>query len=146
MSNGRRLRIGELADEFGINPKTVRYYEEIDLLPAPSRSAAGYRLYNAEDRERLRFIIKAKRVGLTLEEIGEIFALRRGGKQPCERVTTLLDDKIRALDEQLRRLSEFRRDLTTLREEASQGAASTEASFCWIIEQHDPPRDEATTT
>jgi DNA-binding transcriptional MerR regulator len=60
------LRIGELATELGINPKTIRYYEAIDLLPAPVRTTAGYRLYGAPDRERLRFITKAKAIGFTL--------------------------------------------------------------------------------
>ena len=56
------LRIGGLAAELGINPKTIRYYEEIGLLAAPARSPAGYRLYSAADGERLRFIAKAKAI------------------------------------------------------------------------------------
>ena len=141
-SNNGRSRIGELASELGVNPKTIRYYEEIRLLPEPSRSASGYRLYDSVDRERLRFIIKAKAVGLTLEEIGEIVTLRSDGEQPCEYVLTLLDRKLRAVDEQLHALAEFRRELVTLREETAQGA-SISASFCWIIEQHEAHRDDS---
>jgi DNA-binding transcriptional MerR regulator len=144
-SNKGLSRIGELSSELGLNPKTLRYYEEIGLLPEPSRSASGYRLYDSADRERLRFIIKAKAVGLTLEEIGEIVALRTDGQQPCEHVLTLLDRKLRAVDEQLRALAEFQRELVTLREEAAQGASSN-ASFCWIIEQHEPHDDEIPAT
>ncbi len=140
------FRIGELASELGINPKTIRYYEEIGLLPEPPRSTAGYRLYNTADRERLRFIIKAKAVGLTLDEISEIVALRTDGGQPCEHVLTLLDRKLRAVDEQLRALTEFQRELVTLREEAAQGPASISASFCWIIEQHEPHQRDDTST
>ena len=51
------MRIGELAAELGLNPKTIRYYEEIGLLPQPRRTPAGYRLYEAADRERLAFIL-----------------------------------------------------------------------------------------
>ncbi len=138
------LRIGELAAELSINPKTIRYYEEIGLLPEPSRSTSGYRLYDATDRDRLRFIIKAKAVGLTLEEIGEIVALRTDGRQPCDHVLTLLDRKLGAVEEQLRALAEFQRELVTLREEAAQGA-SISASFCWIIEQHEPSRGDASS-
>ncbi len=52
----RRMRIGELAGRLDLNPKTIRYYEEIGLLPTPQRTPAGYRLYDAADLERLRFI------------------------------------------------------------------------------------------
>jgi len=54
------VRIGALAADMQLNPKTIRYYKEIGLLPAPRRTAAGYRQYGAADHERLRFITKAK--------------------------------------------------------------------------------------
>lgn len=79
----RLMRIGELAAELGLNPKTIRYYEEIGLLPEPRRTQAGYRLYDAADRERLRFILKAKAVGLTLEEIKLVLDVRSNGQPPC---------------------------------------------------------------
>ncbi|KPV54529.1 MerR family transcriptional regulator [Kouleothrix aurantiaca] len=129
------MRIGELATELGINPKTIRYYEEIGLLPPAKRTDNGYRLYGDADRERLHFISKAKAVGLTLEEIGQILALRRTGAPPCEHVVGLLDHKLRAVEEQLRTLSDFRTELLTLREEARQ-TRHTDACVCGIIEQH----------
>nr|MBA2452684.1 heavy metal-responsive transcriptional regulator [Chloroflexia bacterium] len=140
------FRIGELASELGINPKTIRYYEEIGLLPEPPRSTAGYRLYNIADRERLRFIIKAKAIGLTLEEIGEILALRRDGEQSCEHVLLLLDRKLAAVDHQLRVLKDFRDDLLLLREEAVHEIPRDSAQFCWIIEQHEPHQRDDTST
>jgi len=79
-----RLRIGELAAELGLNPRTIRFYEGIGLLPNPRRADNGYRWYDDGDRERLRFIQKAKAVGMTLAEIREILDLRSGGRQPCE--------------------------------------------------------------
>lgn len=139
-----RWLIGEVARELGLNPRTIRYYEEIGLLPEPSRSEAGYRLYGAADRERLCFIIQAKAVGLSLDEIGEIVALRTHGEQPCELVLALVDRKLRAVDEQLRALTQFRRELTTLREAAAQGAGGS-GSFCWIIEQHSETASSAQT-
>jgi DNA-binding transcriptional MerR regulator len=132
-----QVRIGELAAELGINAKTIRYYEDIGLLPPAKRSANGYRLYDGADRERLRFISKAKTVGLTLEEISEILALRGNGAQPCEHVLGLLDHKLATLDEQLRTLSELQQELLTLREEATI-TMGTDACVCGIIEQHKP--------
>lgn len=144
-SDDRVFLIGELANDFGINPKTIRYYEEIGLLPKPSRSASGYRLYSTADRERLRFILKAKDIGLTLEEIGEIVTLRLDGEQPCAHVSVLLDRKLAAVDAQLRALSEFRDELVLLREEAASGTTG-DARFCWIIEQHESHSASAPTT
>jgi MerR family transcriptional regulator, Zn(II)-responsive regulator of zntA len=103
-----QLRIGELAAELGVNPKTIRYYESIGLLPAPQRSSAGYRLYGADDRERLYFIRKAKTVGLTLEEIRDILILRGDGKPLCDYVLRLIDRKLDRIDEQLRMLLDIR--------------------------------------
>lgn len=84
MSNGsglikERVRIGELAADLGVNPKTIRYYEDIGALPRPRRTPAGYRQYGPADRERLAFILKARAIGLTLEEIGDILRLRDQG-------------------------------------------------------------------
>lgn len=134
-----RVRIGELATELGINPKTIRYYEEIGLLPPAKRADNGYRLYDDADRHRLRFIIQARAVGLTLEEIGETLALQQRGMQPCEHVVALLDRKLAAVDEQLRILGEFRQELLSLRTEAHQ-TMRAEACVCGIIERHRPAR------
>lgn len=137
----QRLRIGELASELGLNPKTIRYYEDIGLLPSPGRTPGGYRQYDETDRERLGFILKAKAIGLSLEEIGEILALRRNGKQPCEHVLTLLDRKIDAIDQQLRALEDVRQELVDLRQAAVE-TIGTEARICRIIEHHESARQE----
>lgn len=78
------MHIGDLAAELGLNPKTIRYHENIGLMPEPERTASGYRLYNMSDFERLQFILKAKSIGLNLEEITEILALCAQTRQPCE--------------------------------------------------------------
>jgi DNA-binding transcriptional MerR regulator len=131
----RQLRIGGLAAELGLNPKTLRYYEEIDLLPAPRRTSSGHRLCDATDRQRLRFIMKARAIGLTLEEIREILTLRDRGESPCEHVLALLDRKLAKVDQQLRALMDFRQELIVLREEAAD-TITADACFCGIIEQH----------
>jgi DNA-binding transcriptional MerR regulator len=142
--NTSPMRIGALAAELEINAKTIRYYEEIGLLPTPERAENGYRLYGEADRQRLHFIAQAKTVGLTLEEIGQILALRHNGAQPCEHVLGLLDHKLEAVEEQLRTLSDFRAELLTLREEARQ-TQHTDACVCGIIEQHSARHGEEQT-
>lgn len=135
--HGAALRIGELAGHLGLNPKTVRYYEDIGLLPRPRRTAAGYRLYDAADRDRLQFIVKARAIGLSLDEIGQILALRGAGQPPCEHVLGLLDQKLAAVEQHLRALTEFRQELLALREEAAASVPDG-APVCAIIEHHTP--------
>lgn len=66
MTNGHR--IGDVADMTGFPPSTLRYYEDQGLLQPPVRTAAGHRLYGQAHIERLRFMSRGKRLGLTLEE------------------------------------------------------------------------------
>ncbi|MFH0942440.1 MAG: MerR family transcriptional regulator, partial [Chloroflexota bacterium] len=66
------VTIGELAKELHLNPKTIRYYEEVGLLSKPRRSEAGYRLYSNYEAERLRLVRRAKLLGLSLVEIKEL--------------------------------------------------------------------------
>jgi DNA-binding transcriptional MerR regulator len=67
------LTVSNLAAEVGLSAGTVRYYERLGLLlPRPERTPAGYRQYQQDAVERLRFIKSAQRVGLRLREIGEL--------------------------------------------------------------------------
>ncbi len=63
------MRVGELAGRAGVSAPTIRFYERAGLLPPPRRSQAGYRLYDREALEGLRFIARAKALGLSLEQI-----------------------------------------------------------------------------
>lgn len=123
------VQIGTLAVEVGLNPKTIRYYEEIGLLSPPRRTRSGYRLYDATAREQLRFIAKAKLVGLSLAEIGAILALWRDSASPCAHLVAIIDRKLAAL-------GEVRQELAALREEASGGPDGAGA-FCRAIEHHE---------
>lgn len=133
------MHIGDLAAELGLNPKTIRYYENIGLMPEAERTPSGYRLYDMSDLERLQFILKAKSIGLNLEEITEILALRAQNRQPCERVRVVVDAKLAAIDAQLRALTELRCDLIKLRDEA-QETGRCEGNFCSLIEDHEVAR------
>lgn len=140
----QQYRIGEIASKLGINTKTIRYYEEIGLVPEPARTTAGYRMYSVKEREQLRFIIKAKATGLTLEEIGEILILRRNGQMPCDQVLAMLDRKLGLIDQQVQALLDFRGELLTIRSEATS-TMDSEACVCGIIEQHEPLHQSASS-
>lgn len=70
------MKIGELAEWVGVSVQTVRYYERRGLLPEPGRAPSGYREYGPSDVRRLGFVLRAKELGFTLSEIGELLDLR----------------------------------------------------------------------
>ncbi|MCB1632477.1 MAG: MerR family transcriptional regulator, partial [Pseudomonadales bacterium] len=69
------MRIGEIAEVTGVPPKTIRYYEEIGLIPRASRGDNGYRRYRQRDVEILRFIQRARRLGFSVKDVGNLLAL-----------------------------------------------------------------------
>ncbi len=72
---GRRLTIGRLAEESGVPTKTIRYYEEVGLLPQPVRGSNGYRRYEESAVHMLRFVSRAREMGFSMEETRELLAL-----------------------------------------------------------------------
>lgn len=132
------MRIGQLAERVGVNTKTIRYYESIELLPQPARTASGYRIYGADDEARLVFIKTAQHLGLSLDEIREVLALREAGTAPCEHVRAIVREQIGAISQriaELRRLQKQLRALETVIDDIPEG----EAVVCRIIE-HTAPR------
>lgn len=108
------LFIGKVAERAKMNPRTIRYYETIGLLPAPQRGNNRYRIYSAGAVEILQFIRKAQGLGLRLSEIKELVELRRTGQQPCVHVQALAERKIADLDERLKDLAALRKNLKDL--------------------------------
>ncbi len=140
------MRVGELAAHFGLNPKTIRYYEEIGLLKRAGRSASGYRLYTQRDVERVGFIRRAKMLGLSLDEIRDILSVQQTGSPPCGQVLDLIDLKISTIDQRIADLVAFRADLATRRsvwtdEDERVRRAATPACICPIIEQQTEVED-----
>ena len=74
--------VSQLAREVGVSADTVRFYEREGLLPAPRRTAAGYRQYDATMVDRMTFIQGATRLGLTLSDVRDLLAVRDTGVCP----------------------------------------------------------------
>ena len=111
------LTISRLAERAGVGIDTVRYYERAGLLPAPPRRASGYRDYPADAVQRLRFIRRAKELGFTLTEIGELLELsdpRSDGKRGMRAVKRAAETKLAVVDHKLAELSRVRDGLHQL--------------------------------
>ncbi len=130
------MKIGELAKFTGTTAKTIRYYESIGLLEEPQRTESGYRLYGTGDGERLEFIKKAKRLGLSLEEIRGIIQLYRRKEPTCLHVRSLLDSKLDQVDRAIADLQEFQAELAHIRDESGTIAdcRPSGGNICGIIE------------
>ena len=131
------LQIGQVARNLGLNPTTIRYYEDIGLLPEPKRTLSGYRQYSAPDVERIDFIRRARTLELSLDEIGEILSFRDQGEAPCPYVLHLIAAKITQVERKIDGLRQLHRELRDLQAEAATLQPETLASkghLCHIIE------------
>ena len=106
------LTIGRLAKEAGVNIDTIRYYERSGLLPVPERRPSGYREYAKADVRRLRFILRAKDLGFTLAEIGELLALSAG--RDVRGVKRSAEERLAQVEHKIEELRRVRRGLKTL--------------------------------
>jgi DNA-binding transcriptional MerR regulator len=126
----KELLIGDIARKFALNPKTIRYYESIGLLPKAKRTESGYRLYDKVSVEKLEFIIRAKSLGLTLDEIKKILQLHDSGEVPCECTRQFIKNKIRDTEEKIAALNNLN---TKLRKLLRLERDKTAKSICPII-------------
>jgi DNA-binding transcriptional MerR regulator len=130
----RVMKIGEIAARAGIPAKTIRFWEDQQLLPSPARTPAGYRDYGPAILERLAFIRHAQAAGLTLEQIRQVLGIRDGGQPPCVHVTGLIARRLAEVEARLAELARTRDQLTAL---AARAAAQDPADchgYCSIID------------
>lgn len=104
------MQIGEVARETGLTVDAIRFYERRGLLREPVRSDGGFRLYVDTDVSALRFIRRMQALGFSLEEIGELLALRSGA-QPCAEMRDMLSAKLSGVRTKLDQLQALQRDL-----------------------------------
>lgn len=116
-SKNEARQIGDVAGETGFSIDTIRYYERLGLIEKPVRSEGGFRLYQAQSVEKLKFIQKAKSLGLTLLEIKQIIRQSERGLESCCRyVGDLVHKKLEDLETKINELKEMRRGLKGLLE------------------------------
>jgi DNA-binding transcriptional MerR regulator len=142
------LKIKEVADASGFTAATLRYYEQIGLLPETSRTPAGYRMYDQRTLDRLAFIARAKQLGCSLEEITGLTAAWDGGQ--CgpiqDQLRQLVAGKIAAAQNQITELVTFSAELqqaaTALERHRPEGACD---AYCGCVSNSNDTETGAAT-
>lgn len=132
----KMLHIGEVARQLGLNPQTIYFWERIGLIAPPQRTESGYRLFSQEDVDRLAFITRAKSLGLTLEEIREILALKNRHSLTCQALYERLLKKLEQIDQNIRHLQALRQELLPLLNRCRQNRDRSELTQeCVVLEE-----------
>lgn len=134
------MNIGEVAERTGVPPKTIRYYEEIELIPSPARGANGYRSYTDEAVHTLRFVASARNLGFTVEQCRALLALYRDKGRASADVKRVAEEHIAAIDRKIEELGAVRKVLATL----ARRCQGDDRPDCPIIDELSrPPRRRA---
>lgn len=114
-ASGELIKIGEVAETSGLPVKTIRYYDEIELLtPTRERSQTGYRLFRQEVFDRLTFIKRAQSFGLSLSEVKDILDVHDQGNLPCVEVKQHIQEKVFSITQQIEELTSRKAELLSL--------------------------------
>lgn len=125
-----KLLIGELSARAGCNVETIRYYERIGMLPAPPRTAAGYRHYRLEHVRRLCFVRRARELGFSLEEVRGLLRLSETSRYTCGEIHAL---GLEHLEEVRRKIADLTRLEEVLKEVTDQ-CINDAAPVCPILD------------
>jgi DNA-binding transcriptional MerR regulator len=104
------MRISELAQRAGVTVHALRHYERLGLL-SPARTASGYRDYPESMRREVVFIAMSRRIGFSLQAIGELLPAYRAGRLSIDTMTDALNERAAALDRQITELQVLRRQV-----------------------------------
>ncbi|OYX36820.1 helix-turn-helix domain-containing protein [Sphingomonas sp. 32-62-10] len=130
MSKAARLAIGDLARQTGTKVNTIRFYEEIGLLPLPMRTASGRRTYTGVDVRRLSFIRHGRSLGFSVEEIRSLLALADQPEHDCGEAAAIARQQLRDVEERIARLQTLHRALVDIATSCDGGRAAD----CRVIE------------
>ena len=127
------MKIGEFAQASQVPSDTIRYYEKIGLLKPSQRSASGYRLYDSNDIETLRFIRSAQSLGMSLDTIKQLLAIQLNKQAAhCEDVKLFVAEQLKDLDARIAELVTMRTAMGKLHDACCGGDEA--ASCCSILQ------------
>lgn len=108
------MNIGTAARHSGVPAKTIRYYESVGLIAPAERTAAGYRVYDKKDVETLRFVQRARSLGFSVDDVGNLLALWQDRQRSSAEVKALARRRVEDIDRKIGELTEMRATLTDL--------------------------------
>jgi DNA-binding transcriptional MerR regulator len=126
----KEFSIGELAGATGVKVPTIRYYEDIGLMPPAPRTGGGQRRYSPAARDRLGFIAHAREMGFSLDAIRSLIDLSDHPEKPCHGADRIAADRLADVERRIARLIRLRSEL----ERMLEGHRSGIAADCRIIE------------
>ncbi|MCA9674333.1 MAG: MerR family transcriptional regulator [Myxococcales bacterium] len=139
------LHSRQVADAAGVHVETLRYYERRGLLRVPRRSPAGYRQYDVDTVQLVRFIKQAQALGFTLVEIAELLALRRPRADRCTAVHAAAVAKIRQIDDKVQHLLAVRGALAELTAQCAEEATPLACPLIEALASAAPPAAPTTS-
>lgn len=125
-----QFSIGEVARTSGVKVPTIRYYEEIGLLPSPPRTEGGRRSYGAEDMRRLAFIRHARELGFEIDAIRTLLRLQDEPDQSCAAADAIARDRLLEVERRIASLTALKAELERMVEGCSHGHVGE----CRVIE------------
>jgi DNA-binding transcriptional MerR regulator len=140
----RSLTVGQLARATGVPAKTIRYYEQVGVLPVPRRSGAGYRHYSRHDVHRLLFIRRARALGLSLAKLKALTAELDSGE--CltmrPRLYALVTEQLRTVQQQIAEFQLLERQLTQVLHRLQTAAPASHVDGCQCLGNDTPEAQE----
>lgn len=128
------LKRGALAKRFGCNIETIRYYENIALLAAPERTEGGHRLYSPADQARLGFILRARELGFSVDQLRSLLSLADSHDYTCGEVLKLTEEHIYDIRKKIRDLSRLEQTLAEVSARCEGGDVPTCAMMNVLLE------------
>ena len=126
----QNVPIGEAARRSGVKVPTIRYYEQIGLLPAPPRTESNRRLYDARDLRRLAFIRHARELGFEVDAIRALLALQDNPNQSCAAADMIARTRLREVEQRIASLTALKVELERMVSECACGRVAE----CRVIE------------
>ena len=108
------MNIGQAAKLSGLSSKMIRHYESLGLIKPKGRSTAGYRMFNEFDLSQLKFIHKARVLGFSLEQIGQLLQLWKQEDRASINVKILVEQHIKVLNDKIESMQQMRETLAQL--------------------------------
>ncbi len=124
------LSIGVLSKQTGVKVPTIRYYEQMGLLPAPARSDGNQRRYPPAALDRLSFIKHARELGLSIEEVKELLELREHPEKTCRDADQIAAEHLETVREKIAKLQRLEAELDRI----ASGCEGGKIEQCYVLQ------------